>query len=76
MKEKANNFYQHGKRVFSNAEQFVQAIALLVVAVTTYLYQQQTALEQFERGVIVVSLAIIGLRGAYELLKFLDKENK
>ena len=74
MKDKANKLYTRGKRVFSNAEQFVMAVALIVVAVSAYDYQNQQPLSEYVRGVVVVSLVIIGLRGAYELVKFLDKE--
>lgn len=74
MKDKANKIYTRGKRVFSNAEQFVMAVALLIVAVAAYDYQRQVQLAEAMRVIVVVALVIIGLRGMYELVRFLDKE--
>lgn len=74
IKQKTHDVIASSKRVFSNAEQFVMAVALLVVAVSAYDYQRQVQLNDYARAVVVVSLVIIGLRGAYELIKFLDKD--
>lgn len=74
MREKVNLYYKTSKRVFSNAEQFIMAVALLIVAISAYDYQRQVQLAEPVRIVVLVSLVIIGLRGMYELVKFLDKE--
>lgn len=74
IKQRTNKAVATGKRVFNNAEQFIMAIALLVVAVSAYDYQRQVQLNDYARAVVVVSLVIIGLRGTYELIRFLDKD--
>ena len=74
IKQKTSKVVKTGKRVFSNAEQFVMAVALIIVAVAAYDYQSQVQLPEVVRVVVLVSLVIIGLRGMYELVKFLDRE--
>ena len=74
IKQKTSKVVKTGRRVFSNAEQFIMAVALIVVAVAAYDYQSQVQLPEAVRVVVLVSLVIIGLRGAYELIRFLDKD--
>lgn len=74
MKDKIKESYSRGKRVVSNAEQFVQAVALLVVAGFSYNELRQEHLPTVVQYTVLAALVIIGLRGAIELIKFLDRE--
>lgn len=74
MKDKVNKGYRTSKRVVSNGEQFVQAVSLLIVAAFSY---NQLHSHKFHTAIVwtvTVALVVIGLRGFYELVKFLDKE--
>ena len=72
--ETTNNTVATTKRVINNAEQFVQSIALLTVATFSYYAVKQLDLNPVVELTITIALAVIGLRGAVEFVKFLDKE--
>ena len=74
MKDKLNKGVKSAKRIGSNSEQFVQAVSLLTVAVFSYTQLHAHKFNTAIVWVVTVALAVIGLRGAYELIKFLDKE--
>lgn len=80
MKDKVKNSVKKttatSKRVVSNAEQFVQASALLTIASFSYWAIQQSELKLAKPvyWAVLVALIVVGLRGAYELVKFLDKK--
>jgi hypothetical protein len=62
------------KRIIQNAEQFVQAVSLLVVAGFSYYAQSRVGLSNPARLAVIVALVIIGLRGAVEFINFLNKK--
>lgn len=74
IKKKTTEFTATAKRIFDNFEQFVQAVALLTVATFSYYATKQLALNEFVEIFVTVALAVIGLRGAYEFFRFLDKK--
>lgn len=74
MKEKATQVLDNAKNVIKNAEQLAQAIALLTVAVFSYYALGHIELNDVVYGVVIASLAIIGLRGSAEFLSFLNKK--
>lgn len=74
MKEKLNTVVKTTQRIVRNGEQFIQAVALLVVAGFSYYASSRLHLNAFTLTVVDIALIIIGVRGAFELVKFLDKE--
>lgn len=62
------------KRVISNGEQFVQAVSLLTIAVFSYTQLHAHKFDAPVQWIVTVALVVIGVRGTYELIKFLDKE--
>lgn len=72
-KAKAEQVLSTSKRVIRNSEQFVQAVSLLTVAAFSYNQLHTANLSEPLQWVITGALAVIGLRGAYELFRFLDK---
>lgn len=74
MKDKLNKGFKTSKRVVSNGEQFVQAVSLLIVAVFSYTQLHEHKFHAAVQWTVTIALVVIGLRGAYELIRFLDKE--
>jgi hypothetical protein len=74
VKETVNQTVDTTKRVASNSEQFVQAVALLVTASFSYWALSRVEVGDVAKWVVTGSLVVIGLRGAYELFRFLDKK--
>ena len=60
-------------RVVKNAEHFVQAVALLVLAGFAYI-QVKDVTNDVLYFAVLASLIIVGLRGTYEVIRFLNKE--
>lgn len=73
VKDKATEVVTTTKRVVGNAEHFVQAASLLTVAAFSYQQLPHANLPSAVQVLITVALVVIGLRGAYELFRFLDK---
>lgn len=73
VKESVANATQTTKRVATNGEQFVQAVALLIVAGFSYYALQQLEVGEYSELTVTVALVVIGLRGFVELFRFLDK---
>lgn len=64
------------KRVLRNLERLIEAVALLSLgAFTAYVVisSQVNVIEQV-KYVLLVSSAVVFIRGAYEFVKFLDRE--
>lgn len=78
IKKRTNKAYKDTKRVSANAEQFVQAVALLIVVGFGFwaLGQLQDDLTDIPYRVVQAALVVMGVRGAYEFIKFLDAERK
>ncbi len=74
IKDKATTTVSSTKRVVTNAEQFVQAAALLTVAGFSYWALTQIHVPRVLYWVVLSAVVIIGLRGAVEVIKFLDKK--
>lgn len=60
-------------RVIRNAEHFVQAVALLILAGFAYVQVKEVTNDVLYVAVLA-SLIIVGLRGTYEVIRFLNKE--
>jgi hypothetical protein len=73
---KANNGINRVKRFTKNVETFVQAVSMLVLTTFAFWSTRQLQLNQMVRYVVVTALVIIGLRGMYEFVRFLDAERK
>lgn len=76
MKDKMKAMKEKTQRVLNNGEQAVQAVSLLTVAVFSYYALTKLQLNWLAKDVVLVALIIIGLRGAYEFVQFLDKPVK
>lgn len=74
VKEKTEEVLTTTKRVVTNAETFVQAAALLGTAGFSYYALPKVNLAEPVQWFITFSLVVIGLRGFYEMFKFLDKK--
>lgn len=74
MKKQVQNTAKTAQRVLKNGEAFIQATSLLIVASFAYYATRELNINQALELVVVVALVIIGLRGFYEFVKFLDKE--
>lgn len=74
VKQEAAKAAKSTKRVISNGEQFVQAIALLTTSIFSYSQLHAHSFNTAIQWVVTGALAVIGIRGAFELIKFLDKE--
>lgn len=74
IKKQGKSAITSAKRVVNNGEQFIQAVSLLVVAVFSYSQLHNHSFHVAVYWVVTTSLVIIGLRGAYELVRFLDKD--
>ena len=59
-------------RVVKNAEQLVQSIALLVVAVFAYT-EAKTISNDIWYYIVMFALIVVGVRATYEFLRFLNK---
>lgn len=57
-----------------NLEYLAQAIALLVVSIFAVYAAKKLNLPVYGYYVVIASAAVIGLRGAYEFVKFLNRE--
>lgn len=73
-KKSIQEFWESSKRVALNAEHFVQAVSLLATAGFSFYARDKVELDAYAYYFITVALVVIGLRGTYELLKFLNKE--
>lgn len=73
IKAKATETVQTTGRVIKNAEHFVQAVSLLVLAGFAYVQVKEVTNDVLYVAVLA-SLIIVGLRGAYEVIRFLNKE--
>lgn len=74
MKKQLQSTVKSTQRVAKNGETFIQATALLIVAGFSYYATRELNLNNALELIVVVSLVIIGLRGFYEFVKFLDRE--
>lgn len=74
LKKTAQETVNNTKRVVHNGEAFVQAVALLTIAAFSYYALQNMDLNTQLEWVVTVALVVIGLRGAYEFVSFLNKE--
>lgn len=74
VKQDVKKVTQSTKRVLSNGEQFIQATALLITAGFAYNQLHAHKFDVAIQWVVTASLVVIGLRGAYELIKFLDRD--
>lgn len=63
-----------GKRVVLNTEHFIQAVSLLTTAGFTFYARDKVELDKYAYYLITFALVVIGLRGTFELIKFLNKE--
>ena len=63
-------------RIVKNIELFVQAVALLVVSIFAVYASKQLDLPTWGYYGVLASAAVIGLRGGYEFIRFLNKESK
>lgn len=73
IKTKVTTLTTRIKRVIDNLEQFVQAVSLLTVASFSYYATRELQLNTVVEVLVISALVVIGLRGAYEFFKFLDK---
>ena len=73
IKQKAVEVTTTTKRVITNGETFIQAVSLLTVAAFSYWSLHQIKVAEPLQWVVTAALVIIGLRGFYEFVKFLDK---
>lgn len=62
------------KNVILNAEQFIQAVALLVIAAFSYWALQHITVGRVAYWGTVAALVVVGLRGTVEFVKFLDRK--
>ena len=60
-------------RIVKNAEYLVQAIALIIVSVFAVYAAKKLNLPTFGYYTVIGSAAVIGLRGSYEFIRFLNK---
>lgn len=73
VKETATQVADTSRRVVGNAEQLVQAAALLTIAGFSYWALQKIEVGQVAYWAVVAALIVVGLRGAVEVIRFLDK---
>ena len=73
VKETVKNTVGTTSRVVRNGEHFVQAVALLVLAGFAYSQLEEVSNDVLYYAVLA-SLIIVGLRGSYEVIRFLNKE--
>lgn len=71
---KVSTTFNTTKRIVQNAEQFVQAASLLTLVGFSFWATRQLKLNEALRIVVVTSLVVVGLRGMYEFVRFLDKK--
>lgn len=74
MKKQVQSTVKTAQRVLKNGEAFIQATSLLIVAAFAYYATRELNLNSALELVVVVALVVIGLRGFYEFVKFLDRE--
>lgn len=74
MKDKAKQAKDNTTNVLRNAEQLAQASALLIVAGFSYWALGQLDLPKLAYYTVLGALVIIGLRGAVEFVKFLNRK--
>jgi hypothetical protein len=66
-----------GQTTFKNAARLVESAALLIVAYYNFTSARASHLGSFEYKVRIAASLVIGLRGAYEFLRYLaNKEVK
>ena len=73
---KASKGISRTKRFANNVENFVQAVSMLTLVTFCFWALRQIEINNTLRYVVVTALVVIGLRGAYEFIKFLDAERK
>lgn len=76
LKNKANENINKTKRVFRNAERLTEAFALLALGgFTAYIViTNQMSIADIVKKILLVSSAVVFVRGSYELIKFLDRD--
>lgn len=74
VKQEANKVAKSTQRVIRNSESFGQAVSLLIVAAFSYSQLHNHTFHIAVQWVVTIALVVIGLRGTYELIKFLDKD--
>lgn len=74
IKKQANSVAKSTQRVIRNSESFGQAISLLIVAAFSYSQLHNHTFHVAVQWVVTIALVVIGVRGAVELIKFLDKD--
>lgn len=74
VKQEATKVAKSTQRVVRNSEQFIQAVSLLIVAGFSYSQLHEHKFDVVVQWVVTVALVVIGLRGFYELVKFLDRD--
>jgi hypothetical protein len=72
-KETVKNTVSTTARVVKNAEHFVQAVSLLVLAGFAYT-QLKTVQSDVVYYTVLAALIVVGLRGAVEFISFLNKD--
>jgi hypothetical protein len=75
VKRKVTETVSTTARIVKNAEHFVQAVSLLVLAGFAYT-QLKTVQSDVVYYTVLAALIVVGLRGAVEFISFLKKENK
>lgn len=76
IKENVTKVTNTSKRVINNGEAFVQACSLLVVSAFSYWALHQIHVAEPLQWVVTTALVVIGVRGTYEFIRFLDAERK
>jgi hypothetical protein len=73
VKAKVTDTVSTVSRVVKNAEHFIQAVALLVLAAFAYT-ELKTVTSDPLYYTVLASLIVVGLRGAVEFISFLNKD--
>jgi hypothetical protein len=74
IKDKTKEVVTTTKRVITNSERFVQGTALLVTSGYNYYDLTIRPVAEVEFYIRAAATVVIALRGAYELIRFLDKD--
>lgn len=77
MRTKIKPLVEHGPVVFKNASYLIESISLLIAAYFNYTTAYHAHLSSVGLKVRVAASLVIGLRGAYEMIRYLaNKEVK
>lgn len=74
VKERAEEVLTTSKRVALNADNFVQATALVALVGFSYVQLPKANLPVWGQWVITAALVIVGLRAAWEYYRFFDRK--